>query len=157
MNDDIVTIRRHFCAAMQVLCTANASVNELSMAWSGREADVYKMDILLGMQKEWAQGVYRRYCIEWSNPKREPGEGSELDYHPDYFDILEISVKGKKATAKVSQPQLSYNPRKGPGIFPIDVGLDFMVYHLRFTESGWRLEDRRESHHRDGRVFKMGL
>lgn len=126
--------------------------------WVTKKHELDESDMVEERRHEDAlREVFKLFCVSWENPERGPTAPDPPSYHPDYFDILEVRVKGKKATAKVRQPQLSYNPRKGPGIFEVDVGLDFMAYHLRLTEVGWRLEDRRESHHKDGKVFKMGL
>lgn len=160
MNDKIADLLKRFCVAMYVLDIACFSLRQPMHAWSGKDADAYKFDSLIEMQREWVRGVFKRFCIDYENPKRDYGVGADPpDYHPDYFDILEIKVKGKKATAKVRQPQLGrMKPSMGGGIvIAKGVGGDILVYHLKLTDVGWRLEDRREFHWEDGRIIRTGL
>jgi hypothetical protein len=109
-------------------------------------------------QKDLLQAVFKKYCVKWQEPVRGLTYGDPPDYHPDYFDILEIKVRGNKATAKIHQPALGrQRPSMGGGIIPMNTGEKYFVYHLSLTEDGWRLEDRRESHWEDGTVIKEGL
>ena len=102
--------------------------------------------------------VFRKFCLATEHPQREGSAGDPPDYHPDFFDILEIAVKGKKAEASVRQPRLGRMvPSKGGGIVTANTGKEFITYHLRLTDNGWRLDDRRESHYDDGTIIKMGL
>lgn len=100
--------------------------------------------------------VFKKYCVSWDSAERD-SYGDPPDYHPDYFDILEVKVNGKKATAKVRQPALGQHPAsKGGGLFPAVP--EIYTYYLRMTDNGWRLEDRRDAYFENsGETIKTSL
>jgi len=157
MSEEVEGVLKRFCVAMYILDIACYPLKKMGHAWSGREADVYKFDLLIELQREWVRGVFQMFCVATESPERDYGVGSDPPgYHPDYFDVVEIKVNGKKATAKVRQPSLSRMvPSKGGGI--VVMNDKHYIYHLRLTPEGWRLEDRREAVFEDGEIIEMGL
>jgi hypothetical protein len=158
MNDEIVNTLKRFCVAMYILDLACLPINQARHAWSGKEEYVDEFTLSMEMPREWVRGVFKEFCMAYENPKRGWSAGGDPpDYHPDYFEILEVNVKGKKATAKVRQPALGRRVQsKGGGI--VAMVPQVFTYYLKMTEDGWRLEDRRDCFFEDsGRTIKTGL
>lgn len=100
--------------------------------------------------------IFKKYCVHQVAPQRDMTYRDPPDYHPDHFEIVDVIVKGKKATAKVRQPMLVKNARRGPGVYE-DEPITY-TYHLLYTADGWRLEDRRECLlETSGRVIRTTL
>lgn len=158
MSEEIASTLKRFCVAMYILDIACFPINQARHAWSGKTEHVDILDMSVEMPREWVRGAFRKYCIEHNNPNRDWSVGADPpDYHPDYFDILEINVRGKKATAKVRQPALGRAaPSKGGGI--VAMVPQIFTYYLKMTEDGWRLEDRRDCYFENsGKTIKTGL
>jgi hypothetical protein len=158
MNEEVTSTLKRFCVAMYILDLACFPINQASHAWSGKVEHVDKFDMSMEMPREWVRGIFKRFCTDYEHPNRDFGAGADPpEYHPDYFDILEISVRGKRATAKVRQPALGRTaPSKGGGIVPMVPQV--FTYYLRLTADGWRLEDRRDCFFENsGKTIKTGL
>lgn len=141
MDDDerIVTLLKSFAAAMHAWELKHAPIIDEAFDKTGGDPAARMEEA----QNE-LRGVFRKYCVDARNPERRGSVPTPPDYHPDFFDILAITVKRKKATAKVRQPALGRMvPSKGGGIVPMLKKI--YTYHLRMTQEGWRLEDRREA------------
>lgn len=154
MNDqeDIIALLKAFAAAMYAWGTKHAPIIDKAFDEEGGDAAARMAE---------AQGelrtVFMKYCVDTTNPERRGSAGDPPDYHPDYFEILEVKVKGKKATARVRQPALGRKvPSKGGGI--VAMVPQIFTYYLRMTENGWRLEDRRDCFFENsGKTIKTAL
>lgn len=141
MDDDaaICALLLRFCEAMNCWELAMNDVRRRwKKDWRGRsslpESHPYWRE--REEAKQQLSVVFKEYCTEWDSPGRAGSFASPPDYDPEHFDILEVKVRGKKATARVQEKYIG-----DPIIY---------TYHLRKTEDGWRLEDRRDYMYPDG-------